>query len=129
MDFLTTSGNVECRLFRASGAAPTRPPAVFDLMECFSQIKSPSPPPPPPVVKSCPRPCTGLGFQEFEYRLLSTWVTWERYSFPFLFPASLQDYFDVQDLKILVNIISFEIIVASSQHYSLKCFFAGCLTV
>ena len=33
------------------------------------------------------------------------------------------DYFDVQDLKILLGIISFEIIVASSQHYGSKCIF------
>ena len=33
-------------------------------------------------------------------------------------------------LKILLVIIAFEIIVASSQHYGLICiFFAGCLTV
>ena len=37
------------------------------------------------------------------------------------------NYFDVQDLKILLGIILFEIIVASSRHYGLKFFFAGCL--
>ena len=34
-----------------------------------------------------------FGFHDFNYRLLSrllsAWVTWERSSFPFLFPASL----------------------------------------
>ena len=51
-----------------------------------------------------------------------------QFSFPFaILPM---DYFDVQDLKILLSIISFEIIVASSQHYmALKAFFAGCLIV
>ena len=41
-----------------------------------------------------------------------------QFSFPF---SSLSlDYFDVQDLKILLGIILFEIIVASSRHYDLK---------
>ena len=40
------------------------------------------------------------------------------------------DYFDVQDFKLLVDISSFEMIVASSQHYGLKCLlFARCLMV
>ena len=40
-----------------------------------------------------------------------------QFSFPF---SSLPlDYFDVQDLKILVDVISFEISVAGSQHYGL----------
>ena len=50
-----------------------------------------------------------------------------QFSFPFL-SLSL-GYFDVQDLKILLGIISFEIIVGSSQHYGLKCIFARCLIV
>ena len=32
--------------------------------------------------------------------------------FSFLFPSLSLDYFDVQDLKILLGVISFEIIVA-----------------
>ena len=31
------------------------------------------------------------------------------------------DYFDVQDLKNLLGIISFEIMVACPRHYGLKC--------
>ena len=50
-----------------------------------------------------------------------------QFSFPF--PSLPLDFFEVQDLKILLGIISFEIIVASSQHYSLKCFFARCFIV
>ena len=50
-----------------------------------------------------------------------------QFSFP---SASLPlDYFDVQDIKILLGIISFEVIIASSRHYDLKCIFAGCLIV
>ena len=82
--FLTTPGSVECRLFRASrGFAPwtpirvlpwtrwgaysaPRPPAVFDLMECFSQIN-----PPPPVVKSCLRPWTVMTNLHFKFSGLS----------------------------------------------------------
>ena len=64
-----------------------------------------------------------LVFQDFKYRLLSAWVTWERFSFSFLFASLPLDYFDVQDLKILLSIISFAIIVASSKHYGLKCIF------
>ena len=57
-----------------------------------------------------------------------TWVTWERYNCPFVFFPSLSlDYFDVQDLKILLGIISFEIIVVSSQQYGLKCMFCWML--
>ena len=43
--------------------------------------------------------------------------------FSFPFPSLPLDYFDVQDLKILLRIISFEIIVACPQHYGLKCIF------
>ena len=50
-----------------------------------------------------------------------------QFSFPF--PSFPLDYFDVQDLKILLGMISFEIIVASLQHYSLKCIFPQCLIV
>ena len=51
-----------------------------------------------------------------------------QFSFPF--PSLPLGYFDVQDLKILLSVISFEIIVSSSRHYGLKCiFFAGCLIV
>ena len=41
------------------------------------------------------------------------------------FPIFPSDYFDVQDLEISleIRIISFEIIVPSSQHYGLKFFF------
>ena len=48
-------------------------------------------------------------------------------SFPF--PSLRLGYFDVQDLKILLGIISFEIIVyvASSQHYGLKCLMLDCI--
>ena len=42
-----------------------------------------------------------------------------QFSFPF--PSLPLDYFDIQDLKILLGFISFEIIVANSQHYGLKC--------
>ena len=42
-----------------------------------------------------------------------------QFSFPFT--NLLLDYFDVQDLKILLDIISFQIIVADSQRYGLKC--------
>ena len=38
-----------------------------------------------------------------------------QFSIPF--PSLSLEYFDVQDLKILFGIISFEIMVASSQHY------------
>ena len=48
-----------------------------------------------------------------------------RFSFPF--PSLLIDHFDVQDLKIFLGIISFEILVASSQHYVLKCIFCWML--
>ena len=44
-----------------------------------------------------------------------------QFSFPF--PSLIFDYFDVQDLNILLGIISFKIIVASSRHYGLKCIF------
>ena len=44
-----------------------------------------------------------------------------QFSFPF--PSIPLDYSDVQDLKVLLAIISFEITVASSQHYGLKCIF------
>ena len=60
----------------------------------------------------------------FKYRLLSTWVGhFGEVQFSFHL-----DYFDVQDLKIfLLDIILFEINVASSRHYGLKMhFFAGC---
>ena len=50
-----------------------------------------------------------------------------QFSFPS--PRIPLDYFDVQDIKILLSIISFEITVASSQHYSLNAVFAGCLIV
>ena len=48
-----------------------------------------------------------------------------QFSFPF--PSLLLDCFDFQDLKILLGIISFEVIVASSQHYGLKCIFCPIL--
>ena len=50
-----------------------------------------------------------------------------QFSFPF--PSLPLDYFDVQDFKILLGIISFVIIVASLRQYNLKCIFAGCLIV
>ena len=68
VDFLTTSGSVDCRLFRASGAF-TRPPAVFDLMECFSQIK----PPPPPVLKVVYAPDSTLKSSSFMFCQTFTW--------------------------------------------------------
>ena len=49
--------------------------------------------------------------------------------FSFPFPSLPLDYFDVQNLKILLGIISFEVIVGSSQHYDLKCIFSRCLIV
>ena len=73
---------------------------------------------------------TGFGFQDFEYSLLSKYMGHlGEIQFSFPFPSLPLDYFDVQDSKILVSIISFEITVASSQHFDLKCFFAGCLIV
>ena len=48
-----------------------------------------------------------------------------QFSFPFL--SLGLDYFDVQDLEILLGIISFETIVASSQQYDLKCIFCPML--
>ena len=48
-----------------------------------------------------------------------------QFSFPFaILPMG---YFDVQDLKILLGIISFEIIISSSQHYGFKCIFCRML--
>ena len=47
--------------------------------------------------------------------------------FSFLLPSLPLDYFDVQDLKILLGIISFNVIVASSRHYGLKCIFCRTL--
>ena len=61
----------------------------------------------------------------FKYRLLSTWVG-HFGEIQFSFPL---DYFDVQDLKILLDIILFEINVASSRHYGLKCIFCRMLIV
>ena len=43
------------------------------------------------------------------------------------FPSLPLDYFDVQDLKILLGMISFEIVAASLQHYGLKCIFGPML--
>ena len=43
------------------------------------------------------------------------------------FPSLPLDYFNVQDLKVLLSIISFEIIGASSQHYGVKCIFCRML--
>ena len=49
---------------------------------------------------------------------------------PFPFPSIPLDYFGIQDLKILLGIISVAIVVASSRrHYGLKYIFAGCLIV
>ena len=48
-----------------------------------------------------------------------------QFSFPF--PSLPLDYFDVQDLKMLLGIISFEIAAASSQQYSLRCNFCRML--
>ena len=65
-------------------------------------------------------------FSRFQVKALSTGHLGEiRLSFPF--PSLSLDYFDVQDSKILIGIISFEIIVASSQHYGLKCIFCPML--
>ena len=47
--------------------------------------------------------------------------------FSFPFPSLPFDYFDVQDIKILLGAISFEIIVACPQHYGLKCIFSRCM--
>ena len=48
-----------------------------------------------------------------------------QFSFPFL--SLPLDYYDVQDLKILLGITSCEIFVASSQHYGLKYIFCRML--
>ena len=53
----------------------------------------------------------------------------EEVQLSFSFPSLPSDFFDVQVLKILLSIISFEIIVASLQHYGLNPFFARCLIV
>ena len=65
---------------------------------------------------------TGFGIQDFKCMGHLGEV---QSSFPF--PGFPLDYFDVQDLKILLGMISFEIIVASLQHYNLKCIFARVL--
>ena len=39
-----------------------------------------------------------------------------QFSFRYPFLSVSLDYFDIHDLKILLGIISFEVIVASSQH-------------
>ena len=47
----------------------------------------------------------------------------EMHFFPF--PGLPFDYFDVQDIKVLLGIISFEIIVACPQHCGLTCIFCS----
>ena len=65
----------------------------------------------------------------FVFKISSAWVTLREVQFSFPFPSFPLDYFKVQDLKILLGMISFEIVVASLQHYSLKCIFSRCLIV
>ena len=67
---------------------------------------------------------TGLGIQDFKCMAHLGEV---QFSFPF--PSFPLDYFDIQDLKILLGMISFEIIVAGLQHYSSKCIFTWCFIV
>ena len=64
--------------------------------------------------------CTGFCFQDFKYSLKKCTGHFREVQFYFPFPSLLLDHFDVQDLKILLSIISFQITVASSQHYALS---------
>ena len=62
-------------------------------------------------------------FSRFQVQALKYMGHLGEIQFSFPFPSLPLDYFNVHDLKILLSIISFEIIVASSRHYSLKCMF------
>ena len=62
-------------------------------------------------------------FARFQVQALKYMGHLGEIQFSFPFPSLILDHFDVQDLKILLGIISFEVIVASSQHYGLKCIF------
>ena len=59
-------------------------------------------------------------FSRFQVQALKYMGHLGEIQFSFPFPSLPLDYFDVQDLNILLGIISVEIIVTSSQHYGLK---------